>query len=303
MAARAADTAQVTATTASDGAAVRALLAEAARLLAASGSAAVPEVLERGRQTLGLDRLNLLLSGVAPGPRGWGDRGFSLDVPVRGRGGQRGLLTATAAAAFTGEQASVLLALADMLSLALSAPAPSTEVDAAQAVLDAEADMALAAAELDDVADAIVALRHVEPDGVSEGVAAALAQLRDVQRGLRAVSLEAGLRAALARLDAEVDADDPALDHLPPAVAALLQRVAEAVARGGDGRARITAEMDSTAVKLRAQPADKGYDAFELSRWTRRVVALGGELRHSPEGVEVCLPTTTRDDGDDGSHL
>ena len=272
-------------------------------MLAANGVAAVPEVLDRGRLTLGLDRLKLLLSGGTPGPRSAADQRFTLDVPVRGRSGQRGLLTATGATAFTGEQASALLALADMLSLVLGAPAVLAELDAAQAVLDAEADLAMTAGELDDVADAIVAVGHVEPAAVPEAVAASLAQLRQVQRTLRAVSLEAGLRAALSRLDAEVFASDPGLDRLPPAVAALLQRVAEVVARGGDGRARISAEMDSTTVKLRAEPAENGYDAFELSRWSRRVSALGGELRRSPEGVEVWLPTTTRDDGDDGSHL
>lgn len=298
-----ADTSHVTATTASDGAAVRALLAEAARLLATNGVVAIPDVVERGRQTLGLDRLTLLLCGITPAPRRAGDPRFSLDVPVRGRGGQRGLLTATAGAAFTGEQAAVLLALADMLSLALSDRPAQDEIDAAQAVLDAEADLAMAAGELDEVADAIVALRHVAPSAIGEGVAAALAHLRAVQRSLRAVSLEAGLRAALIRLDADVVATDPGLDQLAPAVAALLQRIAEAVARGGDGRARIYAEMDSTTVKLRAELADNGYDAFELSRWSRRVSALGGELRRSPEGVEVWLPTTTRDDGDNGSHL
>ena len=111
-----------------------------------------------------------------------------------------------------------------------------------------------------------------------------------------------GLRAALGELrerGATVVATDKALDEVPPAVAVLVERVAEAVCRQLGGRTRITASADELSVKLRVESADNGIDASELERWRRRAHALRGELRHWPGGVELSLPTAP---GHEGRH-
>lgn len=225
-----------------------------------------------------------------------------LDIPVRRGGAWSAVLAAAAVAPFTPEQAALLQAVAAALSLVSLPPLPSRLV-ASQAVLDAEADLALVAAELDEtVAESIVALRHTDPAQVREAAAAALAEVRRIGRDLRAAALGDGLRAALGELTergAIVDAHDAALDEVPPAVAVVVERVAEAACRQLGGRTRITASADSVSVKLRVESADKAIDASELERWRRRAHALRGELRHWPGGVELSLPTAP---GNEGRH-
>jgi hypothetical protein len=293
----------VSSVTTGDDARLRGILVDAARRLASAGPSAVDPVLTQVRRELRLDKLDLRRCGPAPAPRSTIEQPCVLDVPVRSSEEVLGLLTAASSSPFNAGQAGVLCALADLLALTLTDRGLPIS-NPAQAVLDAEADLAAAAADLDGVVEAVIALGHVGSDGLSDGLAATLGQLRAVQRTMRSVALEAGLRAALGRLDADVHADDPELDRLSPPVAAVLQRVAEAVTRGTDGRVRITATTTGTTVKLWAQSADKDYDAFELSRWARRVSALGGELRRSPEGVEVSVPArSAKDESDDSPDL
>jgi len=241
------------------------------------------------------------VAAVGSAPLGHGEE-WVLDVPVRRGGAWSAVLAAVAVAPFTPEQAALLQAVAAALSLVSLPPLPSRLV-ASQAVLDAEADLALVAAELDEtVAESIVALRHTDPAQVCIAATAALAEVRRIGRELRAAALGDGLRAALAELaerGASIDAEDAALDEVPPAVVVLVERVAEAVCRQLGGRSRITASADGLSVKLRVESADKAIDASELERWRRRAHALRGELRHWPGGVELSLPTAP---GNEGRH-
>jgi hypothetical protein len=229
-----------------------------------------------------------------------------LDVPVRRAGAWSAVLSASAVAPFTPEQAALLQAVAAALSLVSLPPLPSPLV-AGQAVLDAEADLALVAAELDEtVAESLVALRHTDPAQVRDAASAALAEVRRIGRDLRAAALGDGLRAALAELrerGATVHASDAALDDAPPAVAVLVERVAEAVCRQVGGSVRITASADGFSVKLQVESADNAVDASELERWRRRAHALRGELRHWPGGVELSLPAAPGNEGRDDDRL
>jgi hypothetical protein len=243
----------------------------------------------------------LLASAVRSSPTLPGE-GWALDVPVRRNGEWSVMLVATSSQPFTPEQARALRDVSNALSLVAVPALPPLDV-AAQAVLDAEADLALVAAELGEtVAESIVALRHTDPAKVREAATAALAEVRRIGRELRASALGDGLRAALAELralGATVDAEDPALDGVAPAVAVLVERVAEAVCRQVDGTLRITASMDTSSVKLRVECADNAVDASELERWRRRAEALRGGLRQWPGGVELSLPAAT---GPEGRH-
>jgi len=257
-----------------------------------------------------------------------------LDAPVRRRGEVLAVLTADADEPFTADGAAALTALTDTIALALAAGRADAAVaggirQAGQAVLDAEADRAQLAASLDArVAHDLVALQYTA-ERVSEGRAdagdlheparAALTSYRLAQRDVRSHALQAGLRAALAEIAAraaadrpddgqpalrvEVTIDDPRLDGLPPPIAVTLERVAEAVLRGATGRASLRVAVEGQTVKLRADSADIAYDASELDRWNRRVLALGGLLRADPDGVEVTLPAASEGCHDDGSDL
>ena len=245
------------------------------------------------------------LSATRPSPPG--EPGWGLDVPVRGRGGWSGVLSAVSREPFTAEEGSLLRGVAD--ALALAAADAGVAPQAARALLDAEADLALVAAELEEtVAASLVALRHTDPDLVRAAATASLADVRRIGRRLRAQALGDGLRAGLAALrewGATVDADCDALDAAAPAVAVLVERVAQAACRGAVGALRIRASADGAAVKLRVESADNEIDASELERWRRRAQALHGELRHWAGGVELILPTVTGNEGrhDDGLDL
>lgn len=326
-------------TTTTDGRRAReAVAAAAARLLAARGTEAVPDVLAVAAEALGCSHLSLRATACAgssgPGgdsrpPRPDGGR-WVLDVPVRAAGEPLGVLTATAATPFSTWRADALLALADVLALALSAGPRATHV-AGRAGLDDEADRAQVAAVLHEtVGRALVTVRYTaeqvaagraDPAALDDPVRAALTAYRQAQRDLRAHALDAGLRAALRELAARgegdrpddgwrpvevsVHADDPALDEVAPAVAVTVQRVAEAALRGAKGRALVVAVTQGATVKLTVECADNAYDAGELVRWARRASALGGAMWHRPGGVELTLPVAARTEGrhDDSPHL
>jgi len=219
-----------------------------------------------------------------------------LDIPVRGRGAALGVLTATSSTGFTAADGEMLRGIADAFALATATPA-GTSLPAAQVILDSEADRALVAAELDEsVAEALVALRHIGAGRVDESAAVALADVRRIARELRARALDDGLRRALRGLTARgarVHAQDAALDLLPPPVAVLVQRVAEAVCRAAVGQTQVTATTDQDTVKLRVESADNAIDASEVERWRRRARAFRGELSQWPWGVELTLPKGT----------
>jgi hypothetical protein len=221
--------------------------------------------------------------------------GWALDVPVRRLGIPAGLLTATSRSGFTAADGELLRGLAD--ALALAAGPAGAALPAAQVILDSEADRALVAAELDEsVAEALVALRHVGAGRVDESASVALADVRRIARELRARALDEGLRRALAGLEsrgARVQAEDPALDALAPAVAVLVQRVAEATCRAAVGSAQVNARVEDKTVKLWVESADNAIDASEVERWRRRARGLHGELTQRPWGVELTLPTGT----------
>jgi hypothetical protein len=241
-------------------------------------------------------------------PSAAGEAGWVLDVPVRFRGTWSGVLCAVSGEPLTGEDAAILRGVAHALALVgdaegLSAPA------AARALLDAEADLALVAAELEEtVAESIVALRHTDPDNVRAAATASLAEVRRIGRRLRAQALGDGLRAALGALrgwGVTVDAADPALDAVAPAVAVLVERVAQAACGAAIGAVHVHAVGSGPEVKLRVASADNEIDASEVERWRRRARALHGELRHWSGGVELTLPAATGIEGrhDDGLDL
>jgi hypothetical protein len=217
--------------------------------------------------------------------------GYLLAVPIR-VGDAVHVLTAEADRPFDEAMAQTLVELARLFAgLAEAAP---------QAVLDLEADRAQIAAELDVVADALVTAKHMasEPADV-EAVEHALSLLRRQQRRLRAHALDAGLAAALGHCGFAVGGDVERLASLPPAVAVVVQRVAEALSTAAgqrDERGQISIEVTDLAVKFRLDSADNIGDALELDRWGRRVSALGGELVVQRGGVELKLPDR-RDEG------
>lgn len=237
------------------------------------------------RRALQLSTLALQPAGTAV-PSQRHANGYLLAVPIR-VGDAVHVLTAEADRPFDEGMAETLVELARLFAgLADTAP---------QAVLDLEADRAQIAAELDVVADALVTAKHAasDPAGV-EAVEHALALLRRQQRRLRAHALEAGLASALQHCGFAVVGDVQRLADLPPAVAVVVQRVAEAVSSGPAGqpdeRGQISAEVTDLAVKFRLDSADNIGDALELDRWGRRVRALGGELVVQPGGVELKFP-------------
>ena len=241
-------------------------------------------------------------------PAGAGELRWALDLPVRGRNGCSGVLSAVSSEPLTTDEGTVLRAVADALALT-GGDGGLAPAAAAQAILDAEADLAQVAAELEEsVAASIVALRHVDPAQVRALATASLAEVRRIGRRLRAQALGDGLRAALDQLresGATVHAADAALDDAAPAVAVLVERVAEAACRSAIGMVRIHASTDKLAVKLRVESADNEIDASEVERWRRRAHALHGELRHWAGGVELILPVATGNEGrhDDGLDL
>ena len=220
-----------------------------------------------------------------------------------------------------------------MKSVVVPLRRPRSATDAAQAILDGEADRAqVAASLLEDLGNALVAIRYAaelvaaaraDPGALDEPISAALAAYRNAYRDLRADALEAGLRAALHQLPdrfggdrlndgmpglrVTVVADDPRLDVLPPALAVLVQRVAEAALRWSRGSAAVRVINSGLRVKLCVDSAEIAYDASELGRWSRRASALGGDLLLRPDGVELDLPVafSSLSEGrhDHGSHL
>jgi hypothetical protein len=300
------------------------LLADAARLVAAQGVAALPAVLDLVAAHLSCRELVLraadgasVLARAASGPLAPSDeRPVVLDLPVRLRGELRGLLTATRSRPFTETDARLLSGVADLSALVLAGD-PATAVTAAgRAVLDEEAERAQVAATLyEGVGHALAAVRYAaelvaagraDVAALEEPVRAALSAVRLAYRDLRAHALESGLRAALRDLAERhggdrpddgvpemrlsVLAEDERLDLLPPPVAVTMQRVAEAALRGATGSGSIRASCEGQRVKLCVDSAEIAYDASELSRWARRANALGGDLLLRPDGVELSLP-------------
>ena len=241
----------------------------------------------------------------AAGP---GELRWALDVPVRGRSGCSGILSVVSCEPLTTEEGALLSAIADVLALSGGGDVLASDA-AARAILDAEADLALVAAELEEsVAASIVALRHTDPDLVRAAATASLAEVRRIGRRLRAQALGDGLCTALADLrewGATVELEGAGLDEAAPAVAVLVERVAEAACRGAVGKVHIRASGDNLTVKLRVESADNEIDASEVERWRRRAHALRGELRHWAGGVELILPAATGNEGrhDDGLDL
>ena len=315
------------------------LLATVARLLATGGAAAVDDVLAVTRAALGCSGLRLRSAGdTATGPVSvpaqGGPQRWELDLPVRALGRVSGVLTAVSDRPFTAAQGEALGGVADLLALAVvdrRGPHPESAVPASRSILDAEADLAQAAGDLHaTVGQALVAVRytadrvatgHAPAASLDEPIRAAVDAFRRIHRDLRAHALEAGLRAALREialreggdrpddgrppLTVSIDAEDPALDLVPPAVAVAVQRVAEAALRGSTGQAQVSVRITPTGVKLTLECADIAYDASELDRWSRRASALGGHLRPCPQGVELELPGQPRTEGhhDDGPDL
>ena len=237
-----------------------------------------------------------------------GEAGWTLEVPVRAHGAWSGVLSAVSRGPLTAEDAAMLRGVAAALALVGDGEGLPAGA-AAWALLDAEADLALVAAELEEtVAESIVALRHTDPDKVRAAASASLAEVRRIGRRLRAQALGDGLRAALAALresGVTVDADDPALDAAAPAVAVLVERVAQAACTSAVGKVHVHAATSGLEVKLRVESADNEIDASEVERWRRRARALHGELRHWSGGVELNLPAATGTEGrhDDGLDL
>ena len=320
-------------------------LAAVVRILAGQGLDALPDALQLVAAAVGCDELQVraadTLSGIATGPSPAPPAGRTstrLEIPLRRTGEFYGVLSVTASRSLTDADARLLAAVADTVALTLAADGRPERWSAGRAVLDEEADRAqVAATLLDGVGEALVSVRYAAElveagrEGrhvLEEPVRAALAALRHAHRDLRAHALESGLRAALRELPdrwagdrpddgmpelrLSVEAEDPGLDALAPPVAVTVQRVAEAALRGATGRAWVRASCEGERVKLRVDSAEIAYDASEMNRWARRALALGGDLRLRPDGVELSLPAelppdrpTPQPEGhhDDGSDL
>jgi hypothetical protein len=291
------------------------LLAAVTRMLGAGGAAALDDALALTAEGLVLHELVLHASAAALRtrvPRQPTGPLSTLQLPVRVGGRLHGVLTASAARPFTAADADLLAAVAAVTGLMLAAVPAGTEDDpvaVGHEVLDAEADRADLAAELEETLGLLVAARHSVSGPTAELVHAALAALRGTQRRLRAVALEAGLAAALTGLAepgrVTVVVDPAGLDDVAPPVAVLVERVAQALAREPGAGVRLQVRADGSRVKFRAESAEEGYDACELDRWARRAVRLGGDLRLRPDGVELSLPIRPIDEGhhDDGPDL
>lgn len=245
-----------------------------------------------------------LASGRPSGPD---DPSWVLEIPMRPRGGASDVLSVVSSTPLTADDAMILRGVADAIGLAAANALPAQV--AARALLDAEADLALVAAELDEsVAESLVALRHTPPENVRDAATASLAEVRRIGRRLRAQALGDGLRAALQGLrerGVSVEIGSADLDAVSPAVAVLVERVAQAVSASAVGNVRIRASRDNTVVKLWVESADNEIDASEVERWRRRAQALRGELQHWSGGVELILPAPTGNEGrhDDGLDL
>ncbi|HEX4654416.1 MAG TPA: hypothetical protein VH274_01600 [Mycobacteriales bacterium] len=320
-------------------------LAAVARILAGQGSAGIADALQLVAAAVGCDHVQLRAGDATTvlattrrdsGPAGRGS--LRLDIPVRRTGELYGVLSVAAGRPLTDADAGLLAAVADTVGLTLAADGALAAWSAGRSVLDEEADRAqVAATLLDGIGEALVSVRYAaelvaageeDRSALEEPVRAALAALRHAHRDLRAHALEAGLRAALrelpdrwagdrpddgmSELRLSVDADDPALDALAPPIAVTVQRVAEAALRGATGRAAVRAGCEGKRVKLTVDSAEIAYDASELNRWARRALALGGDLRLRPDGVELSLPAELPPDRppaqregrhDDGSDL
>jgi hypothetical protein len=257
-------------------------------------AAPLDRALALARAALGLSSLQLRTTGDGvPAQRADGS-GYLLVVPVR-LGESVQILSAVADRPFDAATADALVELGPLLAALL----PDGAVRSAElALLDAEADNAQIAAELDVVTAALVSARHASPggDGAAEvALDEAVSAVRRLQRQLRAESLDAGPAAALARLGAVVTGDTSVLAGLRPALAVAVQRVAETLQRL-DESGQLGVEITELTVKFRVGHADKVRDASELERWCRRVSALGGELVRLPDGVELQL-TRPRHEG------
>lgn len=305
--------------------AVAAPLAQAARQLATGGLAALTDALTDFVVALELDdivlrtpdRTAVLARARCERIPAQSDRRpYSLDVPVRGASGLAGLLSVTATRPFTDGDAGLINGLAAVVALAHAAdPAPSAW-SAARSILDEEADRAQVAAALSEgLGEPLVAIRYAaelvaagraDASALDEPVRAALTAFQHALRDGQAHALTVGLRAALHRLPerfagdrlddgmpelrVSVTAEDPELDELPPAVAVLVQRVAEVVLRGAVGHANLRVTIAGFGVKLLVESAEIAYDASELNRWSRRASALGGDLVARSGGVELEVP-------------
>lgn len=250
-------------------------------------------------RALALTQRALRLTSLALHPAGAAvpaqrDEAFVLAVPIR-VGGAVHVLTAEADRPFDAAMAETVVELAGLFAgLADSGPA-------SQAVLDLEADRAQIATELDIVVGALIAAKHTAADPADiEAVEHALTLLRRQQRRLRAHTLDAGVVSALHHCGLAVTGDLDRLGTLPPALAVVVQRVAEALVHGTygdvDEPGQISVEVTELVVKFRLDSAEKIRDASELDRWGRRVSALGGELVVQPGGVDLKLPVR-RDEG------
>jgi hypothetical protein len=251
-------------------------------------SSALDRALELTQRALHLTSLTLHPAGVAVPPQRDSAEGYVLAVPIR-LGDAVHVLTAESDQPFDPALAETVVELARLFAgFADAGPAN-------QAMLDLEADRAQIATDLDVVADALVAAKHTaaEPADV-ESIEHALSLLRREQRRLRAHTLDAGLASALQHCGLALVGEIERLASLPPPVAVVVQRVAEALCRQAIGDAdepgQISVEITELVVKFRLDSAEKIRDASELDRWGRRVSALGGELVVQPQGVELKFP-------------
>ena len=300
-------------------------LAQAARRLAGGGLDALPEALTDFAAALELsdivlrtpDRTTVIARSqcerIAVQPQ---RRPYVLDVPVRRTTELAGVLAVSATRPLTDGDAALVSGLGAVIALALAAdPAPAAW-SAARSILDEEADRAQSAAVLSEgLGDALVAIRYAaelvaagrtDVSALDEPVRAALTAFHHAHRDGQAHALTVGLRAALNqlperfagdRLDdgmpelrVSVTAADARLDELPPAVAVLVQRIAEMALRGACGQANLRVSIGGSRVKLLVESAEIAYDASELGRWSRRASALGGDLLARSGGVELEVP-------------
>lgn len=279
----------------------------AVRRLAADGASAVPEVLHLAVTAVpgvaltvwSADEERSVLGSAGTGHAG----GYRLDVPLRHAGAVLGMLTVTSDAPLGDLALRTLLAVADMVSLALAHDVARRA--AADALLDAEVERTELAHELHDgVVQTVVAARHaVSTDAPATTVGAVLARaLREARRTmalLRPRAVDGDLARALRALASDLTAagthvtvtDDGDVPALPPALATLALRVVAAVLREDGGMLGVQLRCESAeTISVTVNGVVDGMDAGVVARWRRHVLAAGGALDAQPGAVRLTLP-------------
>lgn len=295
-----------------------------ARLLGGAGELPVTEVAERLAAALSVaSTVSVHLAGapavvtVAAGPGvgrptlvavpepGRHQAGAGVvSVPLGAAGSAFGHITVVSAAPLTLEDVALVETVAAMTSLA--ARAVTLRAELGRQVLDGEVERAEIASTLNQGPGAsLVAVRYAvdtsgDPSAVRRVVDGALRELRLAVAPLRNRGADTDLVRALGALADDLRVAGVSIsvlaDPLPPgtlepvaSVAAF--RVVAAALDGVAGPVRVHVRMgEDNDVFITVTGACDPVDTGALSRWMRRIHALGGALERHGDGVSLSLP-------------